>query len=118
MYKKIFIVLILTCTLFISACGNETLPPVQEFSQKIETPAEPVTQEISSTADTEKLFAGVEDKINKHLNDGTEYAVFLAHPQQSDTPFIFNSKQMRSASITSIIIFRLTATTILFYSAR
>ena len=105
MLKKIFIALLTTSTLFISACGQEeTPPPVQEPVKKFETPVETPTQETSATDDAEKLFAGIEEKINKHLNDDTEYAVYIAYPQKSQTPYIYNSKKMRSASMIKVFI--------------
>ena len=50
------------------------------------------------------LFHDVESKIYNILNDGSEYAVYLAYPQHSDEPFIYNSQQWRSASMIKVFI--------------
>lgn len=46
----------------------------------------------------------MEDKIAQCLNDGTEYAVYLAYPAKSSETFIYNSKPMRSASMIKVFI--------------
>ena len=50
------------------------------------------------------IFAGMSEKIKTHLNDGTEYSVYIAYPQKSATPYIYNSKPLRSASMIKIFI--------------
>ena len=50
------------------------------------------------------VFAGVNEHIYGILNDGTDYAVYLAYPQKSSESFIYNSKRMRSASMIKVFI--------------
>ncbi|MBR3746301.1 MAG: serine hydrolase [Selenomonadaceae bacterium] len=45
-----------------------------------------------------------DDTVAEYLNDGTEYAVYLAFPTKSAEPFIYNSKPMRPASMIKIFI--------------
>ena len=65
-----------------------------------------VVCEAAPTANnlSQNIFMGVEGKIKAHLNDGTEYSVYLAYPQKSATPYIYNSKPMRSASMIKVFI--------------
>ncbi|MCH3958014.1 MAG: class A beta-lactamase-related serine hydrolase, partial [Selenomonas sp.] len=42
--------------------------------------------------------------MDNYLNDGTEYAVFLAYPQQSAECYLHNSHAMRSASMIKVFI--------------
>ena len=50
------------------------------------------------------LFSHVKDYVDDYLNDGTEYAVFLTYPQQSDEHYLYNSHPMRSASMIKVFI--------------
>lgn len=52
----------------------------------------------------ESIFDDTPAKVQQYLNDGTEYAVYLAFPQKSDEEFIYNSKPMRSASMIKVFI--------------
>ena len=45
------------------------------------------------------LFSHVKDYVDEYLDDGTEYAVYLAYPQQSAECYLYNSHAMRSASM-------------------
>ena len=51
-----------------------------------------------------QIFEDVDAKVARYLNDGTEYAVYLAFPTKSAEPFIYNSKPMRSASMIKVFI--------------
>ena len=53
---------------------------------------------------TQSPFDDTNAKIEQHLNDGTEYAVYLAYPTKSNEAFIYNSKPMRSASMIKVFI--------------
>ncbi|MBR1397813.1 MAG: serine hydrolase, partial [Selenomonadaceae bacterium] len=57
-----------------------------------------------NSAKAADLFDDVESKIQNILNDGSEYAVYLAYPQQTDEVFIYNSQQWRSASMIKVFI--------------
>lgn len=50
------------------------------------------------------VFDGIDSKVYGILNDGTEYAVYLAYPQKSSSVYIHNSKSMRSASMIKVFI--------------
>ena len=50
------------------------------------------------------LYDDVESKIYNILNDGSEYAVYLAYPQQTDEVYIYNSQKWRSASMIKVFI--------------
>ena len=50
------------------------------------------------------VFRHVEGYINEYLDDGTEYAVYLAYPQQSAECYLYNSHAMRSASMIKVFI--------------
>lgn len=58
----------------------------------------------SSACNAQSPFADTESKIAQYLNDGTEYAVYLAYPTKSNEAFIYNSKPMRSASMIKVFI--------------
>ncbi len=47
---------------------------------------------------------GITEKIRRTLNDGTEYSVYLAYPQQSADSYVYNSHAMRSASMIKVFI--------------
>ena len=61
-------------------------------------------EETFPTVKAQSPFDDTESKIAQYLNDGTEYAVYLAYPQKSAEPFIYNSKPMRSASMIKVFI--------------
>lgn len=83
--------------------NNEKIPaPTQN---KIVENVQPAEKNILPVANAqENLFEGTESAIKNILNDGSEYAVFIAYPQKSDTPFIYNSKKFRSASMIKVFI--------------
>ena len=66
--------------------------------------AEKTSEQNFSTVKAQSPFADTESKISQYLNDGTEYAVYLAYPQKSSEKFIHNSKPMRSASMIKVFI--------------
>ena len=109
MLRKFSLALIVAAVVLTSACfSNEktaseqqTLPTVK--AETVEVPSEP--EPVPSTPPADRsVFDGVEQKIAQHLNDGTEYAVYLAYPQKSTETFIYNSQQMRSASMIKVFI--------------
>jgi beta-lactamase class A len=64
-------------------------------------------QAASTAAPTEtskSVFSQVDGYVDTYLNDGTEYAVFLAYPQQSAECYLHNSHAMRSASMIKVFI--------------
>ena len=94
MSKKIFLTLTLTMAILFSGCVQEKTEPEKQN----------VLPTISTVKAESNLFEGVEDKIYSTLNDGTEYAVFLAYPKKSSESYIYNSKPMRSASMIKVFI--------------
>ena len=88
MIRKIFVALTVASVILTSAC---TAP--DESGGK-----------TSSVVEAQSPYAGVESAIANHLNDGTEYAIYLAFPQKSSEKFIYNSKPMRSASMIKVFI--------------
>lgn len=52
----------------------------------------------------ENIYAGMQNAIYNTLNDGSEYAVYVAYPQKTSTPFLYNSKPMRAASMIKVFI--------------
>ena len=48
--------------------------------------------------------ADFDSSVRNILNDGSDYAVYIAFPQKSQTPYIYNSKKMRSASMIKVFI--------------
>lgn len=97
MTKKIFATMILAFVILTSACLNEEKPPAAPEKP----PAVPVeTPEVIA----KPLFDDTPAKIAQYLNDGTDYAVYLAFPQKSSEAFIHNSHKMRSASMIKVFI--------------
>lgn len=89
MIRKFFITLTAMALILTTACiGDEKLPEQKNF------PA----------VKAESVFADTNTKIEQYLNDGTEYAVYLAYPTKSSEAFIYNSKPMRSASMIKVFI--------------
>lgn len=83
------------------------------FSQVTETKYLPCTKEIPTEknipkveAAEENLFAGMGSAVKNILNDGSDYAVYIAYPQKSQTPYIFSStsQKFRSASMIKVFI--------------
>ncbi|MBR1647237.1 MAG: serine hydrolase [Selenomonadaceae bacterium] len=98
MFRKFFISLITIAVIFTSACvADEKLPPNEQKDV-------PTEQKNFPTVKAESPFDGIDGIIAETLNDGTEYAVYLAFPTKSAEPFIYNSKPMRSASMIKVFI--------------
>ena len=72
--------------------------------EKVQEPVKNANKIAVAEAAEEDLFAGTEGAIYSILNDGSEYSVYLAYPQKSQTPFIYNSKKIRSASMIKVFI--------------
>lgn len=96
MLRKFFIVLTMIVVFLAPSCfSEEELPPEPENPPEVlETPA----------VKEKPLFEDVPAKIAQHLNDGTDYSVYLSFPEKSDKVFIYSSKQMRSASMIKVFI--------------
>ena len=98
---------LLLAAAFCSCINEET---VDVSPEKAETVPESVPVHVSPTSQpsqdimSENLFADMDAKVSDILNDGTEYAVYLAYPQQSPEPYLYNSKSMRSASMIKVFI--------------
>lgn len=102
MSKKIFF--LLTVIIFLG-WGIFNPPAKLNFSDEPQKVfAEPDASESPAPAPTENIFAGVQESIYSTLNDGSDYAVYLAYPQKSPEPFLYNSKKMRSASMIKVFI--------------
>ena len=91
MPRKFFIALTAIAVVLTSAC----------VSEEENLPAEQMT---FPAVRAQSLFADTESKVAQYLNDGTEYAVYLAYPAKSTETFIYNSKPMRSASMIKVFI--------------
>lgn len=59
---------------------------------------------MTSACKAQSPFADMDAKITQYLNDGTEYAIYLAYPTKTSEAFIYNSKPMRSASMIKVFI--------------
>lgn len=95
MLRKFFLALTAIAVILTSACISDE----KNSSEEKNFPAvEPVK------AEAESLFADMNYKVSQYLNDGTEYAVYLAFPAKSSETFIYNSKPMRSASMIKVFI--------------
>ena len=91
MKKKI--ILALTALMFLtSACTTNQESTVSNVVPKI------------SSAQASSIFDGMDAKIEEILNDGSEYAVYLAYPQNSSEVYTYNSIPMRSASMIKVFI--------------
>ena len=88
MFRKFFLALTIIATVVTAACVGDA---------KLE-------QKNFPAVNAESVFADTDAKVAQYLNDGTEYAVYLAYPQKSDKKFIYNSKPMRSASMIKVFI--------------
>ena len=58
----------------------------------------------ANSAKAAGFYDDMESKVYSILNDGSEYAVYVAYPQQTDDVFIYNSQQWRSASMIKVFI--------------
>ena len=98
MIRKFFLALtMIVAVIFTSACvGDEKKSPDEQKPTAVTLPA--------VEAQSPSPYVGVEEKIARYLNDGTEYSVYLAYPQKSGEAFIYNSKPMRSASMIKVFI--------------
>ena len=95
MLRKFFLAMTAIAVILTSACiGDEKTAPEQKNFSAVK----PVK------AEAESLFADMNSKVGQYLNDGTEYAVYLAYPAKSEETFIYNSKPMRSASMIKVFI--------------
>lgn len=93
MNKKIFFALATVAVILFSGCVQEE-NEIQKNSVKVSL----------VKAAPNYLFDGIEEKIYSTLNDGTEYAVYLAYPQKSPEAYIYNLQPMRSASMIKVFI--------------
>ena len=90
MFSKFFFALMITAVILATTCiGDEKFSPEQKNFPAVKA---------------ESIFADTNAKIAQYLNDGTEYAVYLAYPTKSTEAFIYNSKSMRSASMIKVFI--------------
>ena len=94
--KKKLILILTALMILTSACGttdNNTKSSV----------AKEVTPKVAQ-AETPRLFDGMDAKVREILNDGSEYSVYLAYPQHSSQPYIYNRQKWRSASMIKVFI--------------
>ncbi|MBR0290309.1 MAG: serine hydrolase, partial [Selenomonadaceae bacterium] len=90
MLRKFFISLTIIAVVLTSACvGEEKLSAEQKNFPAVKA---------------QSLFDDTPAKVEQYLNDGTDYAVYLAYPAKSSETFIYNSKPMRSASMIKVFI--------------
>lgn len=90
MKKKFFVAI---AAILILACGCFQSP----------SSTENVTQKKSSV-EAADFFAGMDESVERILNDGSEYAVYLAYPARTSEIYTYNSTQMRSASMIKVFI--------------
>lgn len=95
MMRKFFLALTVIAVIMTSACVGNDNKKISSYEQKTVAPA---------VAEAEYPFAELESKVAQYLNDGTEYAVYLAYPTKSVEIFVHNSKPMRSASMIKVFI--------------
>ena len=83
------------------------------FSQDAEEKYLPCTKKVEAEKTFSKveaaevdIFAGMDSAVKNILNDGSDYQVYIAYPQKSQTPYIFNStsQKFRSASMIKVFI--------------
>ena len=84
--------------IFSQATEKKDLP-----STKVEEVSAEKNIPVAEAAE-ENFFEGMDSSVRSILNDGSEYAVYIAYPQKSQTPYIYNSKKMRSASMIKVFI--------------
>ena len=88
--------------LFSKVAEKKELPCVKELPQNIS-----VEKNISKAeAAEEDIFAGMDDAIKNILNDGSDYAVYIAYPAISERRHIFSTttQKFRSASMIKVFI--------------
>jgi len=90
--KKKFVLAFTALTVLNSACALNDEVAVSNFAPKI------------SSVQASNIFAGMDAKVEQILNDGSEYAVYLAYPQRSAEVYTYNPIQMRSASMIKVFI--------------
>ena len=102
MQKKVLVSSLMVAALMVaSACS-----PAAPKTASVERPV-PVASSVKAApaeAGDPYLFADMDAKVSEILDDGTEYAVYLAYPQKSSSPYIYNSQSMRSASMIKVFI--------------
>lgn len=90
--KKKIILALAALVILTSACTNNQESAVSNVTPKI------------SSAQASSLFDGMDAKVEEILNDGSEYAVYLAYPQSSSEIYTYNPIPMRSASMIKVFI--------------
>ena len=94
--KKKLILILTALMILTSACGTTD-------DNNKSSVAKEVTPKVAQ-AETPRLFDGMDAKVREILNDGSEYSVYLAYPQHSDQPYIYNNQKWRSASMIKVFI--------------
>lgn len=90
--KKKLVLALAALTLLNSACAINDESAISNIAPKI------------SSVQASSNFDGMDAKVKQILNDGSEYAVYLAYPKRSSEVYTYNSIQMRSASMIKIFI--------------
>ena len=86
--------------IFLHATKTKPLPCTKEIPQEYRT-----EKNILPVAHAEEnIFGDMDSAVKNILNDGSEYAVYIAYPEISQTPYLYNSKKMRSASMIKVFI--------------
>ena len=100
MNKKIFVTILLAMVFLpVILVGRSAGDPLRQ-----ESTIAPSLCMAASDGTGNLLFSHVDGYVNAYLDDGTEYAVFLAYPQQSAECYLYNSHAMRSASMIKVFI--------------
>ena len=90
MKKKFFVAI---AAILILACGCfQSQSPTVDVPQK------------KSSVEAANFFAGMDESVERILNDGSEYAVYLAYPARTSEIYTYNSTKMRSASMIKVFI--------------
>ena len=100
MKKKILIATLLVLAMLPTAC---IWAPASEKPVPQQTAVAP-TCLAAPEGTGASVYANVQYHIDTCLNDGTEYAVYLAYPQQTAETYSYNSHQMRSASMIKVFL--------------
>lgn len=88
--------------LFSKVTAKKELPCVKEISTEVQ-----VEKNISKVeAAEEDIFTGMDGAIKNILNDGSDYAVYIAYPEISEKYHIYTStsQKFRSASMIKVFI--------------
>ena len=93
--KKKLILALAALMILTSACTTTT--------EKNDNQSPTLSPKIS-TAKASNLFNGMDSKVREILNDGSDYAVYLAYPQSSDEVYMYNSQKWRAASMIKVFI--------------